>query len=349
MGNAIKRAGLLCLLLGAATLLAPTFGFDLAALDRGLEASVADDEQNALLGLESTYDGTTIEYETGFFGFPSTDRSAEVVAVENNGENPLDVEVTVSSVRWNGGDDRRVLRPVDGTATLESGQRDTIDLECSRDVAADAENAVVGLDIDASGSPVSVDRQEYEITGVSFACEGTQSAGSGDPDEIVPIGETDLTLVDGSATAETSTGGFQQEDSRVTFDVRNDGTDDVTVTGIGVRNTTSDANEVYYCAEYWFFGCTATDDEVTIDGTTNGARNVDEAITIGEGNTYSLDENATIATGDTATVALEQFREDGFNSQVDMRGTELTVLLVVEDPANPGNEIGIETEISIPA
>ncbi|WP_254762201.1 hypothetical protein [Natrinema marinum] len=347
MTNRVTKLGVLFVLLGALTLLAPAFGFDFLAIDRGIDASVADDEQNAPLGVRTTYDGTTIEYETGFFGFPRTNTTATVAELRNNVDSPFTVEAEVSSVVWASGNDQRVLAPVSSSLTLGSGQTDTVELRCSQEVAGEASDATVDLDLKASGTPVTIDRREYTVSGVSFACEGTQSAGSGGPDEIMPIGETDLTLVNGSVAAEQSTGASQEPGSRVTFDVRNDGSDDIMVTGIGVYNTTSTANEVYYCANYWFFGCTATDNEVTIDGTTDGYRSVDEAMAIGEGNTYDLDQNATIATGDTATVAIEQFREDGFNTQVDMSGTEVTVVLVVEDNTT-GEEVGIETELTLP-
>lgn len=351
MGNSITKLGVALVFARIVAMAVPAFGASLVDVERGLQAQTAGDEADALLGIEpvAEEDRSPIVYSSGSWFEDRVDESAPVVRVRDNVGSGYEIGVAVSTVNWAGGADARVLEPVNETVTLEADGTTAVELECSRAVSGTADDAVVGLDLAASGDRVSIDRREFTVSGVEFDCEGARSPGDGETPETVPIDSTALSLETGSVAATAPTGAIAQADSRVVFDVTNEGDETVTVTGIQLTGTTSDATELYHCAAVGFTGCTETDDEVAIDGTTDGGRSVDEAISIGSSSPkYGLDAPATIGSDATATVALEQFREGGFASQVDMSGTELTVVLVVEDPENPDAELGIEIDLSIP-
>lgn len=339
----LSQIGVVLIAVGVLVVVAPTGAFDGTTADRGIGVETAGDESDALLGLERDYDGTIIEYDSGDIFTGPTDVSADVAAVTNNlDEDWSEIDAEVTSVIWADGVDNRVLQVADSPDALDSGSQGQIELECSREVSGSADDAMVGIDITAGGdgSSVSVDRDSFTVTGIQFDCEGSDSPGFGPPDETVPIEDVDDLSVVGTPTASDSTGVPQEPDSRVQFDLQNSGSEQLTVTSIQMQDTTSSAYRVEYVAT--IIG--GTDAEVEIGS--DGELDVDDGLSIGEV-TYDLDAVGTIGSGETVSSNIEQFRDGGFDSQSDMTGESVTVVLVVEglDPNDPSEEVAVEIEL----
>ncbi|APX97934.1 hypothetical protein [Natronorubrum daqingense] len=341
MRNAFTMLGVICLLVGSAIVAAPFFGGYSTLADRETSVSVAEDEQHAYLGLEETYDGPLIEYESRWL-IGDIDVSADVAHVTNNANNPLEItDVHVRGTTWAGGGDSSVLSVAnaDDHAGLDSGDVVPIELECSQDVDVAADDATVDLSVTTDGSGASVDREAFTVSGVDFDCEGDQPPADDYPAPI-PIDDSGLELVGPPETA-TSSGVDTGEESAVMFDIEYEGEGDGTVTGISVRETSSAASEIGYTG--------TGGSELIIDASEDGS--LDDDIEIGDGAPrYDLDDQALLESGDEATVTLEQFRTGGAFSQVDMRGETVTVVLYVEglDSDDPNAELPIEIVLDIP-
>lgn len=88
-----------------------------------------------------------------------------------------------------------------------------------------------------------------------------------------------------------------------------------------------------------------TDSEVEIGD--DGVLDVDNGISIGDA-TYSLDSSATVGPNETVTVDVEQFRNGGYDSQVDMTGETVTMVLSVHglDSDDSGSVVSAEIELT---
>ncbi|MFA9502059.1 hypothetical protein ACERIM_04680 [Natrinema sp. H-ect1] len=336
------KFGVVLIIIGSLVSLGPIYGVDSLLADRVTQVDVADDERTAILGLEDVYSGPRIESGGWFSG----DVSADAVRITNNANGPFDLEATVTGVRWDGKRDSRVLAIANG-ADLDGGlapnEQRTVELECSGDVTTGSATGDVLLTVSATGSDVSVHREDFLISNVDFDCDGDSTPGDGDPaDDPTPIGDTDLELV-GQPSASPSSGIDTGENSRVTFDLENTGSESVTVTGISVDDQGSDATMI----SYWGSG-----DEVVIATANQGRLSVDDSLSVGEtAPRYALDENAVFEQGERASVTLEQFRTDGWpiNPQAEMSGETVTVILYTEglDPNDPTAETAVEVELPL--
>lgn len=316
MTNRITYLGAICLLVGVGVLVAPTYGFYSLSADRGFGAETAADERAALLGLETTYDGTEIRN----YRFIGGGTSAEAIDVTNNaGSSFSRIDATVETISGVADDTLRVANgnELDGGLS-EDGATTPVELECSGFESASGP-ADVAVGIDAHGSRIDVEKRTYTVRDVSFNCQA--SGGSAPPDgEPVPIGEDPSFERAGSPTADGGT---------VTFQIENDGAD-ATVTEMSVRETSSsDATEV----NDEQFG---NEIAIEVDGTAEGSvdRQAWEAVDIGEA-AYSLDDGATIRESGVATITLDSFRTESsfltFGDEVEMGGESITVVFYFED------------------
>lgn len=316
----------------------PTFGYQTIGADRSVNADVAADEADALLGLEAAYDGTQIEYSEGQ-GFWQDDTyvNATVATVTNNVDEALAVSAEVAAVDWGGNDDRVLDVANQGEFVNPVGPDGTQDLvlSCSGDVTGTAPDATVWLSVEASGSDVSIDREPYPVTGVSFDCEGSSSPGDGDPPtDPVPIDDPQIHLTAGSA----SSGGIGG--SSVTFPLENTGDSPVRITGVQVSDA-GPATRIQYDAFFW------SGPEVDVGSNDQGTVDVADGISIGgDGPSYDFDDNATLTAGEAPTVTLESFR-DGSDGFVNMSGETVTLVLYVEGLDVPDREGPVPVEMTL--
>lgn len=316
----------------------PTFGYQTIGADRSVNADVAADEADALLGLEAVYDGTQIEYSEGQ-GFWQDDTyvNATVATVTNNVDEALAVSAEVAAVDWGGNDDRVLDVANQGefaNPVAPDGTQDLV-LSCSGDVTGTAPDATVWLSVEASGSDVSIDREPYPVTGVSFDCEGSSSPGDGDPPtDPVPIDDPDVSLEASNPTAVGEDWWGLIPPSRVAFELQNSGSQPVTVTDIHV----SDAGSATLIEQQG--------DEVDVTGDASGGLGVDDGISVGpDAPRYDFDQNATFSGGDTATVTVGRFQGSG--GQIDMNGESVTLVLYVEGLDVPDREGPVPVEMTL--
>lgn len=338
MSRTLTKVGVILIILGSVVSLGPIYGVDSLFADRVTQVDIADDERTAILGLEDVYTGPRIE-SGGWF---SDGVSATAVRITNNANGPFDLEATVTGVRWDGKRDSRVLTVANG-ADLDGGlapnEQQTVELECSGDVTTGSATGDVRLTVSATGSDISVHREDFLISNVEFDCDGDSTPGDGDPaDDPTPIAETDLELV-GQPSANSGPNPFISEQSSVAFDIKNTGSDAVTVTGISIDDGGTDATEISK-----LFG-----DEVTIETDNGGRLNVEDGISVGETSPqYALTENAVFQSGERGSITLEPFRDES-SQQVGMSGKTITVVLYTEglDPDDPTAETAVEVELPL--
>jgi len=328
----LRLAGLALLVVGAALLVGPTFGFETIGADRAVDADVAANEANALLGLQADYDGTEVEYSHPQYPWldPTYDNST-VANVTNNADEALSVSVEIASIEGVDDDVLEVVNQDDFGSPVGPGATRDIRVGCSGDIAGTVQQGTtVGLSFEASGSEISIDRQPYPVTGVSFDCDGG-SPGDGDPPtDPVPIDDPAVTLEASNPTAE---GGFWFIPSpEVQFDLQNTGSQPVTVTGIQVSDSSAAT------------GIEQDGAEVDVTAETNGELDADSGISIGaDAPRYDFDQDATIADGQTAGVTLADFQSGG--TAVDMSGESVTLVLYVEGLDVPGHDGPVPVEI----
>lgn len=314
-------------------LVGPTFGFETIGADRGVDANVAPNEGDALLGLQADYDGTQMVYNPpGYFG-GGTYENATVANVTNNVDEALAVSVEVASVQ---GVDDSILEVVnhdDFVSPIGPGATRDVRVGCSGDVGGTEEQGTtVGLSLEASGSAVSIDRQPYPITDVTFDCSGG-SPGDGDPPtDPVPIDDPAVTLEASNPTAEG--GWWFVPSSEVQFELQNTGSQSVTVTGIQVSDS-SDGTRIEQDGA-----------EVDITAETNGNLDTSSGISIGtNAPRYDFDQDATITGGQTADVTLADFLSG--DAQVDMDGGTVTLVLYVEGLDVPDRDDPVPVEMTL--
>ncbi|AGN01569.1 hypothetical protein L593_08120 [Salinarchaeum sp. Harcht-Bsk1] len=330
----MRSLGLALIVLGAAVLVAPTLGFDSIDAERRVSADAAANP-NAQLGLQQAYDGTQIQYVDGIFG--DTVVNATVANVTNRVGNPLTVDARVASIDWSGGSDAvlEVSNDGDFSGQLATNGTVPIRLGCSQQVSGTATDATVGITVDGSGDPVSVQGATIAVQNVAFNCDGA-GAGDGDPpDDPIPITDPRIDLqVVGQPAA---TQGFFGANSVVTYDLENTGDDPVAVTGIHIADASAGSR------------VRRGGDELTIPASSTGNLDQTDGLSIGaNAPQYDLDQNATIAGGQTAGVELGQFRAGSyFWQQVDMRGESVTVVLMVEGLNVSGREDPVPVEMTL--
>ncbi|QLK27723.1 hypothetical protein HYG81_09015 [Natrinema zhouii] len=337
----ITSLGLTLILIGAVVIVAPSGTFDSLNADRNIGVETAADEGNAFLGLKANYSGQEIVYEEGGFFSPGTDTSATVATVTNNvNDDWTAVSVAVDSVIWESGADGRVLEVAASPESLSPGEIGTIELECSGDVSGNANDATVALDVSAEGDGnVSVERNAFPVSGVEFNCEGADDPGTEPPSNPVPIGSIDELAVVGTPTAEEGEPFFgSAPNSRVSFTVEYTGTGSATVTAVQLRSTSSSATRVE--------SILGNNREIEIETTDDGGFDAAEGMSIGD-TSYPLDQNAAIGTGSTAAITVQEFREGGEFTRVDMAGEDVTVVLLVEglDSDAPDTAVPVEIEL----
>lgn len=332
----LRSLGLVLVVLGAAVLLAPTFGFDQIDAERSVVADAAANP-NAQLGLQEDYDGTQIQYTEGFFAPPPT--NATVANVTNRVGNSITVDARVVSIQGSGVDDSVLEVSNDGDFAAPLATNDTVPIRlgCSQQVSGTATDATVELAVDGTGDPVSVQDATIAIEGVSFTCDGPGSGDGDAPEDPVPIDDVGLQIV-GQPTAQ-EVGFWFSEYSAVTWDLQNTAGDPVTVTGIHLADSSVGSR------------VRRSGDELIVTADTNGNLDVTGGISIGAtAPQYDLDQNATIASGQTATVDLREFRDGSeFYTRVDMRGQSFTVVLMVEGLDVAGRDDPVPVEMTFTA
>lgn len=339
--RALTTLGVSLLLVGTLVIIAPSGAFESLSAERGVGVETAAEEGDALLGLESNYDGTQIQYESGGWFGSDTDVSAEVATVANNADVEWTaVSVEVDSVTWADRSSDRILRVADAPDALSPTETGAIELECSRAVTGNANDATVALDITADGSdaPVSVDRRAFPVSGVAFDCEGEDDPGTAPPTDPIPIADIDELQLDGTPTAEQ--GPLTSQTSRVTFGLEYTGDQSVTVTTAQIKSTSSTATRVETIL--------SNDPEIDISATADGYFDAEQGITIGN-TAYPLEQDATLGSGTSAEITLQEFREGGEWTRVSMSGETVTVVFTVEglDSSDPDATVPVEIELDI--
>lgn len=297
MKCALRGIALVLVLVGTATLLVPSMAFSSVDADRTTNVSVADDQSNALLGmtqLVSSIGGTT-----------------SVARITNNLDedlNTLDTAVSLNTT------DLSINQDFDNS--LLSGDSTDLVLDCEKRSGTATVNISVN---EASGPDVTITDPSLNFT-VDYDCTGKDSGGDGPgAPNPVPIEETGLEVSGGPVAIQ----GSKNPDSVVEFDLDNTGSE-VTITGIEIRDTTSNATKVSNSGQ-----------EITITSTTDGSLDKtgkNTGLNVGGGR-YDLDSNATVASGATASFSLDEFREsgNGNNNQVDMEGEDVDIVLYFQD------------------
>lgn len=186
---------------------------------------------------------------------------------------------------------------------------------------------------DAGGDTVNVSYRDVERAGfdpsnpedLQYDVEVQASGGGGGGGGG---GDGPLSLVDGSGLARAN-----GETSGVQFELSNDGSDPLEITAVAVDSTTESSvaklretngggGDGQYEA-YFDAGGDSQNSPDAEDGWYEAGDGVDDEYTVGSG-TVPLDDSATLASSDRATVYLYQFQNEGGNAR-NVDGEDVTV------------------------
>lgn len=164
MHGRVAYLGVAFVLLGAALLAAPTFGFETIAAERTADVATAPDEQ-AILGIETV--------QTSVQG-----SDVELVRITNNADESL----TLSPNAQISGTDRVQIAD-DGSGTLAPGESASVTASCSGNGQPQGQ-ATLDTDMIASGSTLSIDLSPDALA-ITFDCRGNGGGPPGGPANFV--------------------------------------------------------------------------------------------------------------------------------------------------------------------
>lgn len=167
MHGRVANVGIAFVLLGAALLAAPTFGFEMIAADRSTQIETAADS-DALIGFEATDETITGRQDT-----------ATVFTLRNNADKTLtfttDTAIDTENIR--------IIASDDGSGTVAPGASNDVRIECDGGGGGGTATITTTV-IDASGSTLVVEGASSSTT-VDYQCRGGGQPGAGFDDVSV--------------------------------------------------------------------------------------------------------------------------------------------------------------------
>lgn len=182
-----------------------TGAFSSVSAGRGVSVNAAEDPENALLGIDITYENE--EFGTANQGIPDT---VEVTDLINNlSENINSINAEVTSIIEEDDNDKLVvaneLELKDGISSEDDPV--AIELGCGGDEAEGVSDVVITI-INAEANSVTISDKPILIENVNYNC--------GESDEETEDGDIEFTEL--TATVETQTQGGEQSIDAVSFD-----------------------------------------------------------------------------------------------------------------------------------
>lgn len=183
--------GLLLLVCGGVAIAGSTFGFSTAAADRGLSATIADDQANAYLGVESEGDIGTLRGD---------DEPRVAGALTNN----FDEDVEVLDVQIYNDDGVLAVESPNPGATVSPGETDDVTVACAESTGLGERTVTVEF-VEVAGATVSAERVSFDVT-VDVQCN--KGSGSG----VVGFQANDVSTANASQTFSFDGSGLKNGD-----------------------------------------------------------------------------------------------------------------------------------------
>lgn len=183
--------GVLLLVCGGVAVAGSTFGFSTAAADRGLSATIAGDQTNAYLGVESEGDIGTL-------------RGDDEPRVAGNLTNNFDEDVEVLDVRIYNDDGVLAVESPSPGATVSPGETDDVTVACAESTGLGQRTVTVEF-VEVSGATVSVESASFDVT-VDIQCN--KGSGSG----VVGFQTNDVSTANTSQTFSFGGSGLKNKD-----------------------------------------------------------------------------------------------------------------------------------------
>lgn len=315
MSKIIKLVAVSLIAVGVVAMLAPSFGFSTVASDRGVQISTAENDR-AFLGVDDVYGGGEIVYNGGTTIEPALELTNRL------GTDADTVDVQIESVQGYEDNTLDIANHADLFDGLEDGETVTVELECSRDVEAETDEAgtTVEFSVNALGESASVTDLSVSVSNVRFDCE-EDDIDRVDPEPGVPENETNAPLGDYGAFSERGSG-----NSMVWFDFTNEDDQALTIEAIEIRSTSKD--------DVVGIDAGGNDEgEIRVDGedtTVFSSGQGNQALRVGDGGAKT-DETVPVGTGQTGSVKLGDFNKGSINDRAEMVGTDVTIVLYFEE------------------
>lgn len=183
--------GLLLLVCGGVVVAGSTFGFSTAAADRGLSATVAGDQANAYLGVQSE-------------GNIGTLRGDDEPQVAGNLTNNFGEDVEVLDIQIHNDDGVLAVESPSPGTTISTGATDDVTVACAESTSLGQRTVTIEF-VEVSGATVSVERASFDVT-VDIQC----NKGSGS--DIVGFQANDISTANSSQTFSFDADGLGNND-----------------------------------------------------------------------------------------------------------------------------------------
>lgn len=226
--------GVLLLVCGGVAIAGSTFGFSTAAADRGLSATVAGDQANAYLGVESEGDIGTLRGD---------DQPQVAGGITNN----FDEDVEVLDVQIHNDDGVLAVDSPNPGATVSTGATEDVTIACAESTSLGERTVTVEL-VEVSGETVAVETASFDVT-VDIQCNKGKGGG------VVGFQANDVGTENTSQTFSFDGEGLKNKDEAYIdlSEPQSDGVDytngSVTVVnGKGTAQYDADADRITYTA-----------------------------------------------------------------------------------------------------